>query len=123
MSKYEAALIELSRAKAAVSELTTQIGDASKASFDAQTADGGKYIDWLNMAYQMTYEETDWGGTEKSHVHHDGDPAEYLREKCVHSLRAHELIQLRKLARKRLGLAKRRITVMANTLAKHQEAA
>lgn len=123
MSKYEAALIELSLAKMAVRRLKTQIGEALQASLESQTSDGGKYIDWLNMAYQMYYEETDWGGTSKSHVHHDGDPAEYLREKCVHSLRAHELIQLRKLARKRLGLAKRRITVMANTLAKHQEAA
>lgn len=123
MNKYEAALIELSRAKTAVSDLTTQIRDALEASLEAQTANGGKYIDWLSMAYERSQEPTDWGGTSKYHEHHDGDPSEYLREKCTHSLRAHELIQMRKLARKRLGIAKRRITLMANTLAKHREAA
>lgn len=119
MNKAEQFLIELSRASAEVKRLSAAIGDALSSSIEEQQADGGLYTDHLNAAYQIEYEEDDFTGrTRRYHANHDGDVAAYLAARCKHSLRAHELIQERKAARKRLGIARRNVTSLSNRLAK-----
>lgn len=118
MDKIKSALIELSYARSLIACLSKQIGDAMQASYESQTANGGKYTDWIALAYKTTTDDSDWGGSITVHENHDGDVAFYLNEHCQHMLRAHLLIQERKAARKRLGIARRCVTVISNRLAR-----
>lgn len=114
MTPIEKAVIEMLRAKDVVDGLSKEISDALTASFYAQpeSLHGGKTEDWLGNAYKLTNDPS--GGT--CYVHHDGHIEEYLSEHCEHALRAHMLIQERKEARKRLGVARRRVSFMGRKL-------
>ena len=112
-SAAESALIALSQALSAVKAAKAQIGDALEASYNAQTANGGAYTDWLHLAYQTEHDDDGF----RFHSNHVGDPEIYLADKCPHMLRAHLLIQERKALRRRLGAAKGRVTKLANELA------
>ena len=123
-SKTDLALIEYSRASARVKDLSGRIGDAISASMWKQAEDKGGMLG--------TVETTDWLANAYAHVtgpdgevryeHHDGDVEKYLGERCMYALLAHQLIQERKLARKALGIAKRRVNVIAKKLAAQADA-
>lgn len=117
MSDAEKALIALARAQAKVSEINKLIGAALAASAEAipdGENTGGAKNKWLDMAYER--EHVPFEGS--YFVNHDGDIEGFLAERCQHALRAHQLIQERKPLRQALGIAKRRVTALANRLAK-----
>lgn len=114
-TKAEQALIAYAKARNDVARLSKLIGEALLYSFESQPK--GEDIDWLANAYEMQQGPADHGhGWVKTYTHHDNDVEGYLGEHCQHALRAHLLIQERKQARKQLGIAKRRLTVIANGL-------
>lgn len=124
-SKIEQALIEYSRASARVKDLGTRIGEAISASKWKQAeAKGGdtfyphELVDWLANAYLHV---TGPDG-EVRYEHHDGNIEKYLGERCMYALLAHQLIQERKQARQALGIAKRRVNVIAKKLAAQADA-
>ncbi|MGB6103634.1 MAG: hypothetical protein WBF88_07270 [Pusillimonas sp.] len=121
MATIEEAVIELVRAQDEVRRLSKGIGQALGNSYDAQTANGGEYVEYLKLAYEIERDYDGCGRMDVSFANHDDDVEGYLAEHCQHSLRAHHLIQKRKEARKRLSIARRRITVMGKTLIKKQE--
>ena len=123
----EAALIEFACKKAAYDALSKGISEALQASHSAQIPENlnvwGARIpdikDWLKLAYEMEREPAGDGYPSESYfVNHEDDVEGYLAENCQHALRAHRLIQERKVARKALGVARRRVTLMANRLAR-----
>lgn len=122
MAKLEEAVVALVLAQNEVRRLGKAISDAMNDSYAAQTENGGEYTDWLKLAYEHDYEgEGQYSNTAFEYINHDGDVEGYLAEHCPHALRAHRLIQDRKEARKRLGIARRRITTMGKALLKKQE--
>lgn len=118
MSKLEEAVIALVRAKDEVRRLTTEIGNAI---FESQKAQGfdKQPIDWLKLAYERESEfcENTYS-REYYYVNHEEDIEGYLAEHCEHALRAHHLIQERKEARRVVGAASRRVSVMGRNLIK-----
>lgn len=129
--KIEAALIDFSRKKSTYDALSKGISEALQASHSAQIPEdlnvwGARMPDikdWLKLAYEMEREPAGDGYPSESYfVNHEDDVEGYLAENCQHALRAHRLIQERKVARKALGVARRRVTLIANRLAKAQEA-
>ena len=116
--KTDQALIELSRASSKVAALTRAIGEAMKCSYEAQTANGGTYTDWIELAYKVERVEDEWGRPHWRHANHDNDVDGYLVDHCPHAMVAHRLIKERKEARKVLGIARRRVSVIANRLAR-----
>lgn len=119
MNKLEIALIEWARAKEAVRSIDKQIGDAlSESAMAAPDADTWKPLNknkWLTLAYERAYEGPYDG---YYYVNHEEDVEGFLAENCKHALRAHELIQQRKPLRAALGVAKRRLSLLATNLAK-----
>ncbi len=120
MSKLEEALIALVLAKDEVRRLTTEIGNAIFESHKAQGLDK-QPIDWLKLAYERDRESDGSYGWVDYYVNHDDDIEGYLAEHCEHSLRAHRLIQERKAARRLVGTASRRVSVMGRNLVKGLE--
>ncbi|WP_343734581.1 hypothetical protein [Acidovorax sp.] len=117
MNKTELALVEWYRAKAAVAAMDKQIGEALSDSLMA-APDGDKWEGknkWLKLAYEQKYAGPYEGWY---YVNHDDDIEGFLAENCPHALRAHRLIQERKPMRQALGAAKRRVSLIANRLAK-----
>ena len=122
MATLEEAVIALVQAQNEVRRLGKAIGDAINDSYAAQTENGGEYTNWLELAYKWEVVPADTGwGEDRAYVNHDGDVEAYLAEHDPHALRAHHLIQERKEARKRLGIARRRLSVMGKALIKKQE--
>jgi len=121
MATLEEAVIDLVRAQDEVRRLGKGIGQALGNSYDAQTAHGGEYVEYLKLAYEIERDYDGCGRMDAYFANHDDDVEGYLAEHCPHALRAHHLIQERKEARKRLGIARRRISVMGKTLIKKQE--
>lgn len=124
MDKYQQAILALNVAVQEVSRLSEEIGKAIEASLVAQDPPEGvisyrhQSINWLERAYQMEYEEeTPYSDGEKVYVHHDGDVDKYLAANCPHALRAHQLIQQRKAAKKNRASARRWITKLGKELA------
>lgn len=132
MDKYQIALLELARAQKAVSVINKQIGEALSASHAAaeeswtKTASGipiepeewagGAKNGWLVLAYQIEREHYGSGVFDTYYANHDEDVEGFLAANCQHAMRAHQLIQERKPLRKSLGIAKRRVTFLANRL-------
>lgn len=119
----EEAVVELVKAQDAVKCLTKQIVAAMDESINAQVSaeSGNPYepVDWLKLAWAMEWEPADCGyGRQRYFVNHDDDVLGYLEQNCPHALRAHLLIQDRKAARRVLGAAKRRVSVMGRALLK-----
>jgi len=118
MNKAETALIELARAQKRLKEINKQIGEALGLSFDAaEDRDNWKPVNknkWLTLAYARTHDpyEGDY------FTNHEEDVEGYLEENCQHALRAHRLIEERKPLKMALGVAKRRVTLLANRLAR-----
>lgn len=124
-NKIEQALIEYSRASARVKDLGGRIGDAISAGMERQAKEKGgdtfyphELVDWLANAYA----HVTGPGDEVRYEHHDGNIEKYLGERCMYALLAHQLIQERKQARKALGIAKRRVNVIAKKLAAQADA-
>lgn len=110
--KTDQALIAFSRANARVKDLGNRIGDALSES-SVRATNLGLPGNWLSLAY----ERTEGPGGEVLYLNHGGDIEHYLGERCMYALLAHQLIQERKAARKELGIAKRRVNMIANKLA------
>lgn len=122
MNKFELAILQLAKTKAAVKSLSHKIGDALGAC-DAQQEynnPDGKFVAHLKDAYAITRESSEFGGTDVYFDHHDGDAADYLSSVCAHCRKAHDAIQERKLARKQYGIAKRRISLMGSWMLKEK---
>lgn len=132
MDKYQIALLELARAQKAVSAINKQIGEALGASYlEAEKTwpksdgynpvppeewQGGAKNGWLVLAYQIEREHYGSGFFDTYFANHDEDVEGFLAANCQHAMRAHQLIQERKPLRKALGIAKRRVTLLANRL-------
>ena len=125
--KYQAACVEYQEARQEVLRLKKAIGDAlsdclSKQVDDWEKAHPGKeawelpgalkQVDHLKEAYEITRDPEEY--FRPYYENHDGDPAKYLADLCPHCLKAHQLIQDRKEARKRFGIAKRRISTLGS---------
>ena len=124
--KYKLACVEYAAAQFALKEIKTAIGNHLDACRNHairmwQAENPGRPIyeapaqQWENSphlhdAYAMERDPYNHGG--HYYINHDDDVESYLAETCEHCLKAHLAIQARKEARKRFGLAKRRITVM-----------
>lgn len=133
----EKALVSLALAQRHLKAINKQIAEALCASHEAAektwpTKDGytpiapkewedWKKNGWLVLAYQIEREHYGSGMFDTYYANHEGDVEGFLAENCLHALRAHQLIQERKPLRKALGIAKRRVTRMANHLAAQQE--
>lgn len=111
------ALIELSHAQHRMRALNRRISDELNASLGAMIEKGeptplSSKNKWLEQAYSGTHTHDDgWVFT-----HHDNDVEGFLAEHCEHALRAHVLIKERAKERQSLGVAKRRVTLIANRL-------
>lgn len=119
MTKLEAAVVEMIKAIDRVNGLSREIGKAIDDSNSAQNTDGKQWLpptNWLSLAYEME-PDPDGGPGARHHSNHENDVEGYLADNCQHALRAHHLIQERKAAKKALGIAKRRVTVMGRQLA------
>lgn len=118
MNKAEKALVDLAKAQQRVREATKQISDALEKSFEAaEDRENWKPVNknkWLTLAYKMEYEPYEGS----YFVNHEQDVEGYLAEHCQHALRAHQLIQARKPLKQALGVAKRRVSALANRLAR-----
>ncbi len=112
--KYQAACIEYAGASKEVKRLTKAIGNQSLRCFEAN---GDTDQEHLKKAYKISSDGFDpyYGCYELTYEHHDGCPESYLLETCEHCHKSHLLIQERKEARKRFGVAKRRISVLGRT--------
>lgn len=134
MDKYQSALIELARCTKKVKEYDVIISKALADSYSAALQELPK--DWIGFtifpdgwddawhkenphlakAYHRTREHYGHGMYDDYFTNHDDDVRGYLQEHCMHALRAHDNIEARKQARKELGIAKRRVTFLANRL-------
>lgn len=118
MTKLEEALVKWIRARDAVNAISKQIGSALYDSLEAMTYDqreNMKRNHWLELAYERKYEGPYEGWY---YVNHEDDVEGFLAENCKHALLAHRLIQQRKPLLVALGVAKRRVSVMARALEK-----
>lgn len=133
MDKYQGALIELARHTKQLRHINEQICSSLREShvdaekkFDKDYSGwpitppewaelGGKNL-WLHRAYKIEREHYGSGMYDDYHAYHDDDVEGYLSENCQHALKAHQLIQERKEVKKALGVAKRRVTFLANRL-------
>lgn len=114
--KYQAAIVEYRQANLAVRSLSSRIADHLSACQEAAIAanidlpEDGK-SPHLKEAY--SYESDGMYDWQRSY----DDPAEdYLKDACPHCYAAHFLIQERKEARLRFGVAKRRLMGLAKSL-------
>ena len=108
----EHALIQLAWRKDELQKLTDLIYENIWLSWK----DTGK--EYLNLAYEHEYSENDNGDTVIAYKNHNGNIEDYLFKHCKYALKAHQLVQERKVARKALGVAKARITRISNLLYK-----
>jgi len=125
--KYKNACAEYAKANAEMRRLSRAIGDASYACHEVQA---GKWeeehpgrlnmqdpVNHLKMAYEMATGDSDCGhGYERYFVNHDNDVDGYLKDTCQHCYAAHLAIQERKKAKRAFGIAKRRVTILGNSL-------
>ncbi|WP_368655444.1 hypothetical protein ABRY94_11975 [Castellaniella ginsengisoli] len=121
MTPLEQAVIALVQAQDEVKRLGKEIGAAICRSEEAQ----GEMIypkeptNWLKLAYQREREAADNGyGWEYYYVNHDDDIEGYLAEHSPHALQAHLLIQQRREARRVVGAARRRVSLIGRNLVK-----
>jgi hypothetical protein len=117
--KALAACVELVAAAKEVKRLKSLIGDslsACHAAFDALMLDGHPLV-WeshLGSAYAFeTFDPTQY--TEGKRVYLDNAEQQAILSACPHCLAAHNAIQERKQARKRLGNARRQITLIGRS--------
>ncbi|MES2262139.1 MAG: hypothetical protein V4724_26765 [Pseudomonadota bacterium] len=105
-----AACRALFSAKAEVDRLSRRIGESLNACPMMQDIEYGPNgpITHLSLAYAAEDVENDhgWGGTHKEWNN------QHLLDDCPHCLAAHNAIQERKLAKKRLGVARRAVTMI-----------
>lgn len=120
MNKIESALVELVKANLRVKEINKLIGDALQRSADAADDHGSwnpiNKNKWLLLAYKRESDQY-----ESYFANHEDDVEGFLEANCVHALQAHRLIQERKPLRKAAGIAKRRVSFLANRLHKESK--
>ena len=109
-NKIELALIAYATARAACDAKTKEVRTSLESCARSQA-------EHLKMAYSMLRDQ-EIGG--RYYEYHEGDVEGYLELEaaCPHCLAAHRAIQERKTLRQELGKTKRRITRLANSLAK-----
>jgi hypothetical protein len=108
--KYTKAISQYYKANQEIKRLTKEIGDSSYACYQSQ--DRMLAVDHLKDAY-------DGGRDDCGHFEHtNGNPVTYLAEVCPQCLHTHNLIQERKDARQKFGLAKRAVTMLGRELCK-----
>ena len=108
--KYKAAIVEYRAANLAIRSLTTEIGKHLEACAAKRPDDTDPKSPHLSEAYSV---DSDEYGRFPAYA----DPAEdYLIDACPHCYEAHKLIQERKDARKRFGIAKRRLMSLGAAL-------
>ena len=118
MNKIESALVELVKANLRIKEFNKLIAHEFFKSWEAsEDRDSWKPANknkWLVLAYQMEYS---W---DEGHYfsNHEDDVEGFLEGNCIYALKAHQLIQERKPLKKALGIAKRRVSFIANRLYK-----
>lgn len=130
MDKYQSALIEYAKTKRALEECAKGIAaelDLSRLKAEQTWPKdyykypiappewerlGGKNL-WLHLAYEREHSGHEDGFY---YVNHEEDVVGFLEEKCQHALAAHKLIGKRKALRYDHGIAKRRLTMLANNL-------
>ncbi|QCP82379.1 hypothetical protein D0C27_11005 [Alcaligenes faecalis] len=123
MTPLEAAVIAMVEAKDVVDGFSRQIGKAISESLSVQYRPyGPEPKDWLKLAYERDYESDGCYGRQYYYVNHDDDIEGYLAGNCEHALKAHQLIQERKEARKALAIARRRVSAMGRNLIKARSA-
>lgn len=133
MDKYQRALVEVARLTKSLKQQNEAISNALIESYKAAQSTwrkgwhgapeepvewaelGGKNL-WLHRAYKTERERIDAWVFDEYYVYHDGSVRDYLAENCLHAYRAHDLIQARKDIKKELGIAKRRVSFLANRL-------
>lgn len=114
MDKYRAAIIEYRAANLSVKEITKKIGENLSSCGDL--SEDGK-SPHLKEAYRWeAYRRESDGCFYERHPAYDDPAEEYLKDACPHCYAAHNLIQERKDARQRFGVAKRRLMAMAKAL-------
>ena len=122
MNAAEAAILQLALARLSVDVLSARIRDSLKACDDRQRAKnpGKPTANHLEAAYAMHRDESaEEYDRELVYTNHEyDDPGMYLAEVCSHCFNAHEAIQERKLARKRHGIAKSRVSRLGSMLLK-----
>lgn len=122
MAKFESAVREYGRAQREIKRLSSALCDARAACYNAQEAEHQKlhgkqtfdelypelvFVDHLKTAYEFLRDDDGVG----YHVTEE-EPGAYLARTCPHCLAAHNLIQERKEAKQRFGVAKRRISFL-----------
>lgn len=115
--EYEAARLEIKRLSDAIGDALADCHIAQQATYLRENPEKSLHdaidavkVNHLEAAYALNPAE-DWLYSDRL-VHANGAPEEYLSEICPHCLSAHKLIQDRKDARKRFGIAKRRISAL-----------
>jgi hypothetical protein len=116
--KLIAAVVDYYLSQQEVKRLSQAIGSALADCYETQCPPGSdtKIVEHLKDAYTLDCDNEDYGRRYLT----NGDPALYLAETCPHCLAAHNLIQDRKAARKRFGIAKRRVSMLGRSLSKGQ---
>jgi hypothetical protein len=125
MGKVELALVELARLNKQIKYINSLISEQillsmeneppNASALSGHKCDGKSY--WLYMAYWLSMDgDGPYSQRDYYYENHEGDVEGYLAEHCQHALKAHLLIQERKVIRKQLGIAKRRVTFFANRL-------
>lgn len=117
--KALAACIEMVAAKNEVKRLTKMIGESLEGCFNEWNKENSHashdHETHLKMAYAFEDVERDGGGCGMKRVWLDDDEKMEIISECPHCLAAHNAIQDRKKARKRLGNARRNITMIGRS--------
>jgi hypothetical protein len=113
------ACVEYAKAKADVARLSKEIGEALEGCYSA-FAQGRthwenlhKYESHLSRAFAYEVGEREYGEPGRIYLTAE-EQAEVLAE-CPHCMAAYKAVQARKEAKKRLGIAKRRIGIIGKT--------
>lgn len=131
MNKYENALLQLAIVKKSLKLNNQSLSEALQESYS--TANDALPKDELGLPIFDYVFEKEWITNKwlkivyTPEVYYDGSASyfeeeeirDFLSNNCMHALRAHDLIQERKELKKNLGVAKRRVTFLANQLLKN----
>lgn len=112
--KALAACIEAVAAATDIKRLKLVIGDslaACREAWDAQASEADRYVSHIETAYAF-YTDDEY----EERVYLDDEAQGEIFATCPYCLTAHNAIQARKAARKRLGAARRAITMIGKVV-------
>lgn len=117
IDKYKSAIIDYAICQNEFKRLTQKIGYCYLRCIESN---GGVDHEHIKKAYAYTWKISGWGYCgERVFTHHEwDDPKDYLAEICEHCHAAHLLIQDRKVAKAKFGVAKRRISFLGSRASK-----